>query len=140
VRGPESATLGNNDAAPRGAAPRAEWGRGKSTEKDDRLRRASQLFSHSQLTQEFARQKVSTTQNKLKEADQRKSLDLFTSTCKDMAKTGELTVEKAKLFCEHTDSVQQDNLEHPSSTPQLSSHCIEGEWTPSNDGEPRQIV
>jgi hypothetical protein len=89
------------------------------------------LFSHSQLTLEFARQKVSTTQNKddkniygdilesvsllpqklgleqalnvsdfpeLKEADQRKSLDLFTSTCKDMAKAGKLTVEKAKVF------------------------------------------
>jgi len=39
VRGPESATLGNNDAAPRGAAPR---GGGKATEKE--LRRASQFF------------------------------------------------------------------------------------------------
>jgi hypothetical protein len=34
----------------------------------------------------------------LKEADQRKSLDLFTVTCKDMAKAGELTVEKTKAF------------------------------------------
>ena len=34
----------------------------------------------------------------LKEADQRKSLDLFTATLKDMAKAGELTVEKAKNF------------------------------------------
>ncbi len=117
VRGPASATLGNNDAAPRGAVPRVAWGRGRSTEKDDRLRRASQLFSHPQLTQEFARQKLSTTENKadksiygdvlesvsllqqklglqqalnvsdfpeLKQADQRKSLDLFTVTCKDM--------------------------------------------------------
>jgi hypothetical protein len=83
------------------------------------------------LTQEFAKQKVSTTQNKadksvygdvleqasqlqqklgleqalnvsdfpeLKQTDQRKSLDLFTSTCKDMAKAGKLTVEKAKVF------------------------------------------
>ncbi len=131
VRGPESVTLGNNDAAPRGAAPHTAWGRDRSTEKDDRLRRASQLFSHPQLTQEFARQKVSTTQNKadksiygdvlesvsllqqklgleqtlnvsdfpeLKEADQRKSLDLFTATWKDMAKADELTVEKAKAF------------------------------------------
>jgi hypothetical protein len=89
------------------------------------------LFSHPQLTQEFVRQKVSTTQNKsaksihgdvlesasllqqklgleqtlnvsdfleLKETDQRKSLDLFTATCQDMAKAGELTVEKAKEF------------------------------------------
>ena len=39
VRGPESATLGNNDAAPRGAAPH---GGGKATEKE--LRRASQFF------------------------------------------------------------------------------------------------
>jgi hypothetical protein len=107
VRGPESATLGINDAATRGADPHTVWDRGRSTEKDDRLRRASQLFSHPQLTQEFARQKVSTTQNKsdksiygdvlesvsllpislqtlnvsdfpeLKEVDQRKSLDLF---------------------------------------------------------------
>jgi hypothetical protein len=130
-RDPESATLGNNDAAPHGAAPRAAWGRDRSTEKDDRLRRASRLFSHPQLTQEFARQKFSTTQNKadksiygdvlesasllqqnlgleqalnvsdfpeLKEEDQRKSLDLFTDTCKDMTKAGELTVEKAKAF------------------------------------------
>ncbi len=50
VCGPESVTLGNNDAAPRGAVPRSAWGRGRSTEKDDRLRRASQLFSHPQLT------------------------------------------------------------------------------------------
>ena len=83
------------------------------------------------MTQEFANQKVSTTQNKddrsaysnvvesaslmaqklgleqalyvsdfplLKEADQRKSLDMFISTSKDMTKTGELTVEKAKVF------------------------------------------
>jgi hypothetical protein len=34
----------------------------------------------------------------LKEADQRKSLDMFISTCKDMAKAGDLTVEKAKVF------------------------------------------
>jgi hypothetical protein len=102
------------------------WDRGKSMEKDDRVRRASQLFSHSQLMQKFARQKVSTTQNKsdkniygdvlesasllqqklgLEETlnvsdfpDLRKSLDLFTSTCKDMGKDGELTVEKVKVF------------------------------------------
>jgi hypothetical protein len=131
VRGPESVTLGNNDTDPHGAAPRTVWGRGRSTEKEDKLQRASKLFSHPQLTQEFARQKVSTTQNKadksiygdvlerasllqqklgldqalnvsdfpeLKEADQRKSLDLFTVTCKDMPQTDELTVEKAKNF------------------------------------------
>jgi hypothetical protein len=34
----------------------------------------------------------------LKETDQRKSLDLFTATCKDMTKAGELTVEKTKVF------------------------------------------
>jgi hypothetical protein len=62
VRGPESATMGNNDEVPHGADPRAEWVRGRFTEKDDRFRRTSQLFSHPQLTQEFVRQKVSTTQ------------------------------------------------------------------------------
>ena len=88
------------------------------------------MISQPKLTQEFASQKVSTTQNKadkstysnavesasmmsqklglaqalhvsdfpLKEADQRKSLDMFISTCKDMTKSGELTVEKAKVF------------------------------------------
>jgi hypothetical protein len=54
VPGPESAVLGNTDAVPRGAAH-------KSTEKNDKLWRVSQLFSHPQLTQEFARQKVSNT-------------------------------------------------------------------------------
>ena len=34
----------------------------------------------------------------LKDTDQRKSLDIFISTCKDMAKTDELTVEKEKVF------------------------------------------
>jgi inhibitor of KinA sporulation pathway (predicted exonuclease) len=34
----------------------------------------------------------------LKEPDQRKSLDLFTDTCKDMTKAGESTVEKAKTL------------------------------------------
>ena len=124
VPGPESAALGINASAPRGADH-------KSADKADKLRRASQLFSQPKLTQEFARQKVSTTQNKadkstystvvesasmmaqklgltqalhvsdfpaLKEADQRKSLDMFISTCKDMAKAGDLTVEKAKVF------------------------------------------
>jgi hypothetical protein len=33
----------------------------------------------------------------MKETDQRKSLDLFTVTCKDMAKAGELTVKKKFL-------------------------------------------
>ena len=103
----------------------------ESDDKIDKLRRKSQLFSQPKLTQDFARQKVSTNQNKadkstysnvvesasmmepklglsqalhisdfpvMKETDQRKSLDMFISTCKDMTKAGELTVEKAKVF------------------------------------------
>ena len=79
------------------------WDRDRSTENDDRLRRDNQLFSHPQLTQEFARQKVSTTQNKTDKSiygDVLESASLLqqTDTCKDMVKAGELTVEKAKAF------------------------------------------
>jgi hypothetical protein len=124
VPGSENEELGRTHAAPRGSTH-------KSTERDDKLWRVSQLFSRPQLTQEFVRQKVSTTQNKddksiygavhesgsllqqklglekalnvsdfpeLKETDQRKSLDLFTSTCTNMEKAAELTVEKTKVF------------------------------------------
>ena len=108
-----------------------QWNSVKNPPETKVSHKESHLFSHPQLTQEFARQKVSTTQNKadksiygdvlesdsllqqklgleqvlnvsdfpdLKETDQRKSLDLFTATWKDMAKADELTVEKAKAF------------------------------------------
>ena len=131
-----------------------------SADKIDKIRRSSQLFSQPKLTQEFARQKTSTTQNKadkntysnvvesasiveqklgltqalhvsdfpgLKETDQRKSLDMFISTCKDMVKVGELTVEKAKVFTNiqtsFSKSISNTNHQHH----KLPSHGVEGE-------------
>ncbi len=132
VRGPESVALGNNDEGQKVSTTQI---------KSDKSIYGDVLESVSLTQQKLGLEETLNVSDfpDLKETHQRKSLDLFTATCKDMSKVDELRVEKTKVFVNIQKAFSKtiSSTEYSSSTPQLSLHCIEGEWTPSNDGESR---